>query len=288
MHAPLQSWLEFPDGRRFELRGTITVGRSPENGLVLTDDQVSRKHAIIQMQGDREFWLVDLGSANGTYVNNRRISQPVPLHRGDVILIAETQIEFHSELLTGVHTIGRQMMASTMMSIKQTDCWLMIADIIGSTRLAQEMPPEEWPRVTGTWFKACRQVIEGCRGQMSKYLGDGFFCYWQDVPGSQFELQKTLEKLRALQAKSSPPFRVVLHHGPAVLGSVPTMAEANLHGPEVNFVFRIEKVAGGLGLPVMLSERAHDRLGLGGSQVGEADVEGFRGRFRFFGATPAA
>jgi adenylate cyclase len=282
MHAPLQSWLEFDDGRRCDLTGSLTIGRAPDNGLVLADDQVSRKHAIIQLQGEREFWLVDLGSANGTFVNDRRISQPVQLHRDDVIRIADSVLRFHSEFLTSMHPIGRQMMASTMMSIKQTDCWMLIADIIGSTRLAQEVAPEELPRLTGTWFKACRQVIEEHKGQMSKYLGDGFFCFWQDSAGGEAAVRAALKELRAMQAAAAPQFRVVLHHGPAVLGSVPTMAEANLHGPEVNFVFRIEKIAAALRTPLMLSERAHERLGKAGRQVGEAAVEGFSGRFRFF------
>jgi len=285
MNIPLiHTWLEFADERRFDLLGTVTVGRAPENGLVLKDEQISRRHAIIQAQGEREFWLVDLGSANGTYVNERRISQPVQLHRGDIIRIAQTRMEYHSELLTAAHPAGRKMVASTMMSIRQLDCWLMVADIISSTKLAQELPAEELPRVTGNWFKSCRQVVEECGGHMSKYLGDGFFCYWEAGKEGRSQLSETLAGLRAMQAAASPPFRVVLHYGPAVLGSVPTMAEMNLHGPEVNFVFRIEKVAGSLGIPVMLSERAHEKLGSSGVQVAEAIVDGFRGKFRFFTA----
>jgi adenylate cyclase len=288
MLAPLQSWLEMPDGHRFDLTGTITIGRSPDNALVLQDDQVSRKHAIIQVQGEREFWLVDLGSANGTYINGLRIDKPQQLHRGDVIQMAETTLEFHSEMLTGMHPMGRQLMASTRMSIKQTNCWLMIADIIGSTKLAQELPLEEFPRVTGTWFRACRQIVEDCKGQVSKYLGDGFFCYWRDAKGSDAGVRDAVMQLRRMQANSSPPFRVVLHYGPAVVGSVPTMTETNLHGPEVNFAFRIEKIAAKLHSVMMLSERAHERLGLGGSQIGESDVEGFNGKFRFFDSADLA
>ncbi len=282
MRAPLQSWLEFSDGRRFDLVGTATLGRAPENSLVLADNEISRKHAIIQMQGEGEFWLVDLGSANGTYVNDRRIAQPVQLHRGDQIRLSGVYLEFHSEMLTSAHPIGRQMMASTMLSIKQTDCWLMVADIVGSTRLSQELAPEELPRITGGWFKTCRQVIEDCGGHMSKYLGDGFFCYWEGAPGSEILLQDALSRLSEMQTRSSPPFRVVLHRGSAVLGSVPTMSEVNLHGPEVNFTFRIEKVAGMLKLPIMLSENAHRSLGMDTVTVGEHIVDGFSGRRTFY------
>jgi adenylate cyclase len=279
---PIQSWLELPDGQRVDLVGTITIGRSPDNILVLTDDQISRRHAIIQAQGEMEFWLVDLGSANGSYINGRRISQPVQLHAGDVIQFSAVRIEFHSESLSSAHPVGKQMMASTMLSIKQAHCWLMIADIEGSTILAQQLPPEELPRVTGSWFKACRMVIEECGGNMSKYLGDGFFCYWNDGPDSRTQIPSVMEKLQEMQATAAPPFRIVLHYGPVVVGSVPTMAEVNLHGPEVNFAFRMEKIAGSLGERFLLSERANAKLGGERRLAAQSEVDGFRGKYPFY------
>ena len=72
-------------------------------------------------------------------------------------------------------------MASTMIHIRQAKCWLMVADIIGSTKLSQTLSASQFPRMTGTWFKNCRQIVDECGGHMSKYLGDGFFCYWNRI-----------------------------------------------------------------------------------------------------------
>ena len=118
---------------------------------------------------------------------------------------------------------------------------------------------------------------------MSKYLGDGFFCYWQDREGAAYQLAAALDELEMLQKTRQPPFRVVLHHGIAVLRGVPTMSEINLHGPEVNFVFRMEKIAGNRRLPVLLSEQAFQKLGRPGrfSFDFEEQVDGFQGAFRF-------
>jgi len=280
--APIQSWLAFTDGRRFELTGSVSLGRAPENSLVLADEQISRRHAIIQAQGVGEFWLVDLGSANGTYVNGRRVTQPQALHRGDVIRLSGVEMEFHSEILTGAHMVGKQLMASTMMSVKTAQCWMLMADIVGSTKLAQQVSAEELPRITGGWFKSCREVIEAHGGHIMKYLGDGFFCYWEAAPDCAAQIRAALTALKPMQDKASPPFRIVVHHGNAALGSVPTMAEMNLHGPEVNFAFRIEKVAGGLGLPVMFTEAANARLELETHHVHTCPVDGFSGSFKFF------
>lgn len=55
---------------------TVTIGRAPENTLVLEDLLVSRRHAVLRRSGS-QWELVDLGSANGTYVNGARISRAV-------------------------------------------------------------------------------------------------------------------------------------------------------------------------------------------------------------------
>lgn len=278
----VKSWLVLPDGGVFEMRGSCSLGRAPENTLPLDDDQISRRHAIIQAQGEGEFWLVDLGSSNGTYVNGRRVAQPVELKNGDVIEVGASRLVFQSETLTAVHREGRRLLTSTMLSVKQSECWLLVADIVGSTRLARRLPLEELPRATGGWFKNCRQITDECGGHISKYLGDGFFCHWEDGDDAAARVRRAIELLEAHQRKSSPPFRFVVHRGPAVMGSVPTMAELNLHGPQVNFVFRMEKLAGGWKEPVLFSEPAWERLGTQGWMAHESEVEGFEGRFRFY------
>ncbi len=282
MTSSVHSWLEFSDGSRFDLEGTTSVGRSPENTLSLADNEVSRRHAIIQLQGEKEFWIVDLGSSNGTYLNGRRISQPVQLQRGDVLIFSSVELRFRTESLSALHPKAKPLMASTMMRVQTADCWMMMADIVGSTKLSQEVTAEELPRITGSWFKACREVIEACGGHIMKYLGDGFFCYWQAAPECVEQIHQALNTLKPMQDQNEPPFRIVIHYGKVALGSVPTMAELNLHGQEVNFAFRIEKVAANLKLGLMLSDAANSRLGLPTQLVHTCGVDGFQGDHHFY------
>lgn len=260
------------------------MGRAPENSLPIEDDHVSRRHAIIQAQGENEFWLVDLGSSNGTSLNGRRITHPVALHKGDVIELGATRLVFQTEALTEAHQVGAELQASTKLSIKQVTCWLLVADIVDSTRLARCLAPEELPRVMGTWFKTCRQIIDDSEGRMLKYLGDGFFCYWPDEAGSGAKVKEAIRTLQMKQEKNDPPFRIVLHHGTVVAGSVPTMSEPNLHGTQVNFAFRMEKLAGALRRQLLFSEPAYGRLGLGAEahRIAQAPLEGFEGTFSFY------
>ena len=280
----LRSWLRLPNGERHDLNGTCSIGRAPDNSIPLADSEVSRRHAIIQAQGEREYWLVDLGSANGTYVNGRRISQSVRLHNGDVIRAASNELEFSSEILSAMHPVGQQAMDSTMIHIRQAECWLMVADIIGSTQLSQTLPGAQFPRMTGSWFKNCRQIIDECGGHMSKYLGDGFFCYWDDTQDSAIQVRQAVSRLHEAQLAANPAFRFVLHFGPAMLGTVPTMNELNLHGPEVNFVFRVEKVAATQKQNVLFTEAAVKRM-VAEKEVRllcECPVEGFSKTYPFY------
>ncbi|MBN1852503.1 MAG: SpoIIE family protein phosphatase [Pirellulales bacterium] len=78
------------------------LGRHPDCQIVLDEAAVSRHHAEITCQGDC-FFIQDLGSRNGTFVNGRLIDGRVPLRNGDRILICDLAFEFQltspSELL---------------------------------------------------------------------------------------------------------------------------------------------------------------------------------------------
>jgi predicted component of type VI protein secretion system len=62
--------------------------------LVIDDSNISRNHALIECRDDG-FWIADLGSVNGTYVNDQRVSeQPQPLRSGDTVRFARYAFEF--------------------------------------------------------------------------------------------------------------------------------------------------------------------------------------------------
>ena len=81
------------DGRRNVLSGErVVVGRSRECDVMLSDPNISRKHA--ELRRDGEGWVVfDLGSTNGIKVNGRRVDQ-APLQPGDRITLGLTELTF--------------------------------------------------------------------------------------------------------------------------------------------------------------------------------------------------
>lgn len=85
-----------PQGHRFFLaQDEMTVGRDPSADITISDQSISRKHAKITKQNGRVL-LTDLGSSNGTHVNDKRIKQgeSVLLEKEDMIRIGNSILKF--------------------------------------------------------------------------------------------------------------------------------------------------------------------------------------------------
>ncbi len=81
-------------GKQFELSsGPLALGRDNSNAVQLHDNEISRRHAELRpVSGGYE--IVDLGSANGTYVNDHAVERS-PLRHGDKIQFGQTVLTFH-------------------------------------------------------------------------------------------------------------------------------------------------------------------------------------------------
>jgi hypothetical protein len=83
------------EGREFKLRSKATLGRAPDNDIILEDPKVSRHHAVIAFTEER-YTITDLESANGTFVNGIRVRESHhPLRVEDVISLGDTELTFY-------------------------------------------------------------------------------------------------------------------------------------------------------------------------------------------------
>ena len=88
-----------PDGKRGIMEITkpvVTIGRGNANDLVLSDDSVSRFHAVIKTSESGETIIADRGSTNGVLVNGERITMEVPLQDGDALQIGNYHAQFEA------------------------------------------------------------------------------------------------------------------------------------------------------------------------------------------------
>ncbi|MGI8696630.1 MAG: FHA domain-containing protein FhaB/FipA [Mycobacteriales bacterium] len=73
----------------------ITIGRANDSTLVLTDDYASSRHARLTPR-DGEWYVEDLGSTNGTYLDDAKVTGPMPVGLGQPIAIGKTTIELRT------------------------------------------------------------------------------------------------------------------------------------------------------------------------------------------------
>jgi len=79
-------------GRSFPLGDEITLGRAAGCQVTIDDTYASQLHARI-FRRDGRYWLEDLGSTNGTYLNAKPVTSAVALRRGDRVQVGRTVLE---------------------------------------------------------------------------------------------------------------------------------------------------------------------------------------------------
>ncbi|KPM52944.1 FHA domain-containing protein [Frankia sp. CcI49] len=72
----------------------ITIGRAPDSTLVLEDDFASGRHARL-VPHDGQWFVEDLGSTNGTFLNRTKVTSPMPVPLGAPVRIGKTVLELH-------------------------------------------------------------------------------------------------------------------------------------------------------------------------------------------------
>src|SRR5262245_27295395 len=82
-------------GKRYVLeREELTIGRDPRNNSVVVDlDNVSRRHARVSLR-DGLHVVSDLGSTNGTWLNDREVREATPLRSGDKVQVGGSIFKF--------------------------------------------------------------------------------------------------------------------------------------------------------------------------------------------------
>ncbi|GAB4158910.1 MAG: hypothetical protein Fur0021_29250 [Candidatus Promineifilaceae bacterium] len=76
----------------FPLLPVTSMGRSPNNLIVLPDKYASGEHALLTLRG-QQWWLEDLGSRNGTRLNNLPVASATVVSAGDIIMIGNTHLK---------------------------------------------------------------------------------------------------------------------------------------------------------------------------------------------------
>lgn len=255
-----------------------TVGRSDDNNLVLGDRWISRNHAMLQYMDTGEYYLIDLGSRNGSFINGRRVSVPVTLRNGDNITFGQTKFIFYCPPPKPLESTGSNdldqsysLTATDTLHVRQLIS-VLVVDIRDYTVLTRQVDEKVLSEAIGTWFREAGTIIGSHGSWVDKYIGDAVMAVWihgqpETIPQAMYRIAQAMSELNAMTGQLHKGFALPfalrigagLNTGHAMVGNAGSSDHPDYTplGDTVNAAFRFESSTKQLGLDIAVGEMAY-------------------------------
>jgi class 3 adenylate cyclase len=212
---------------------------------------------------DDGYWLFDLGSFNGSYLNGARVTAARLLKDGDILNFADHEFRFAQNGLA-IEDLNMDMASSTIALIRSKSVVILVSDIQGFTALSERLSPGDLAQVIGSWYADCEIILAKHGATVDKFIGDCVLAYWTDVSdktlaSSVRAAQELLDSCHKIYEQRKEVFDsvgqkfgvgVALHTGRVAYGGM-SQGEFTLVGDPVNLTFRIESLTRSLGREVL-------------------------------------
>lgn len=230
----------------------FSIGRAEDNAIVLDDASVSRRHAVLQLV-DGRFHLVDLGSRNGSFVNDRRVAVPVTVRNGDRLRFGQVDCDFTWPGQDHPTTLVAEGPATYMLQVRRLIS-VLVVDIRGFTTMTRKLDERILAQAVGAWFSDAGQILHRAGGSVDKYIGDAVMALFNaPLPQADHALaaaRAALAMQREVQRLSAESDVVVaygigINTGSAVVGNIGTEQLMNYTaiGDAVNVASRLQSNA---------------------------------------------
>jgi adenylate cyclase len=231
---------------------------------------------MIQRTDSKEYILIDMGSRNSSFVNERRLSTPIQLRDGDRLTLGNAQMTFRNPHETGEDAaLQQEDDSATALHLMQCLVSVLVIDIRGFTVMSQHVEDAVLCQVTGTWFGEADRIMRNHGSAAEKYIGDAVMAVWLHRVKGQEHLE-ILEILRAVRefaditASLSARFGLTdslqigagLNTGLATVGNIGAtrVTDYTATGECVNAAFRLESATKGLQTDICLGKTTADFL----------------------------
>ena len=189
------------DGREIPLiSGSVwKIGRGEQNAIVLIHDLVSRNHAMIQQLDDGEFYLIDMDSRNGSFLNGQRLTAPAALRDGDHLSFGTSRLCFRNPSRADTGPSPRTPVQGQNAALfQQATVSVLVVDIRGFAALAQRLDPEVLSKLLETWSAEADRIMRHYGSTAEKHIGDAVMTVWTHGAKGQEQIE-ILRILRAVE-----------------------------------------------------------------------------------------
>jgi adenylate cyclase len=234
---------------------------------------------MLQCMETGDFYLIDLGSRNGSFVNGRRVSIPVTLNNGDLLTFGKTDLEFYCPTAShppdsSVSMDSKEFTATATLHVRRLIS-VLVVDIRDFTVLTRQLDEQILSEVIGTWFRHAGDIIREYGSWVDKYIGDAVMAIW--IHGTQGvsndEMLRVFHALSALHKMTSDlynlyplpfPLRIGagINTGYAMVGNTGSgdRPDYTALGDTVNAAFRLESSTKQIGLGIAVGETTYQNL----------------------------
>jgi adenylate cyclase len=251
-----------------------SIGRGQGNDIILPYSWISRRHSMLQADERNTYTIIDVGSANGTLVNDKLIHTPTELSSGDTVSMGNTTLTFIQEE-ENIFPLRNndEHLEDTVVFLQKKAVSILVCDIRGYTALSEQLGADQIGRLLQLWCKAVSKVVTDNGGQVDKFIGDAVMAVWSDGDGSTQviraliaadEMQRLTEELGSRFSEIKHPLRLwtALNSGEAVLGNIGVTSNRDytIVGDTVNVAFRLEDQTSRLNSDVVIGEASYHHL----------------------------
>lgn len=240
---------------------------------------------MLQCMDTGEYYLIDLGSRNGSFINGRRVSVPVTLHNGDAITFGQTELTFYCPVRETVksadYVTPHDFTATAALHVRRLIS-VLVVDIRDYTVMTRQLDEKVLSESIGTWFRYAGEIINEYGSWVDKYIGDAVMAVWihgtQEVtPKAMLQISTAISELNRMTGKLHEEFPLPfplrigagLNTGYAMVGNSGSSDRPDYTplGDTVNAAFRFESSTKQLGLDISVGETTYEAL----EQVGVTD-----------------
>lgn len=261
---------DLASGEVYPLNDFTLIGRGEGATLRLADAGISRQHATIRRE-NLDYWLVDLGSANGSFVNDVALTSARVLRHGDRIRLGNSVLVFHQrdqqQMPDVVENARTQVSILPTRPVASAELTLFVADLKGFTQMSEMLSADQVAELLREWYADCQAILRRHGASIDNFIGDSVFAYWHGVDAAtRLKALRAAQELQSVEIEPTTPTRLVLrakhnialdcrigiHIGTVAVGAMGKGISTAL-GDAVNTVFRIEGLTRLVGQPLLVS-----------------------------------
>jgi len=256
-------------------KNNFRLGRGPGNDIVLPYSWVSRKHTLVQKEDNGIFHIMDMGSANGTYVNNKRIHSPSILNNGDKITLGKTVIKFVQFLDKDepYEPEDDATLDMTVAYIQKETVTILVCDLHDFTSISEKLGNQIVSKLLRFWTKKVGAIIHEHDGLVDKFIGDAVMATWsggtvdrgiRNALRAALEISHITKKIgeKVPELDTELAIGAALNTGEAMMGNMGVAGhrDSTVIGDVVNVAFRLESLTVKDEVDIIIGEQTAKRI----------------------------